>query len=1122
MVDTQTERNEWDQQDSSLRERFKHLNDEYKRISANLNNVKIFHAFISPATLKNFADKWKVKPQKNYCFQLTDQIKESQSTVENNEKQIPLLEKEVKKIRGNDVPFGQQIQPIREAMEKKQRQLIPKKDKQNEIQQQLDGVIDDIKSIEQKRYKAQDRKKELIDRIAQVETEIKEKVSMFVIEFEGKQKEFTVAEREKQEISQLCTELERQDQQLSKALSEAQIRATDMKQNFDRQRNRHGIIAALLDAQSKGHLSGIIGRIGDLGSIDGEFDIAASTAASAQLNHILVEKTSHAQKAVEYLKLGFCFPWHIVQRVLDYVHVNAKKIGSFDICNFGKQKEQLQNRLHAIETPEKAPRVFDLVKVQKPEYRYAFYYAFRDTLVAENMDQATRLAFQAGQRWRVVTKQGQLIEPVGTMSGGGNKPFSGLMSNKAVEEEEITINRVQELEKQVADLTNKCQDIRNRRRTEQNKLLQLEKDIDKMKLALRKMKMNLNSLVQSRTDLKEQLTLVTNETGELSNEDQEKLAQLQQDQEKIGNNLNKAQNDCQSLEAEIEQMEQQILDSGGSELRNQKNITDCLRSDLESKNCQITKMKVEIEKCRKKIVTNRKKQEEIEEELKKTKEEKEQIRSKRQELVERGLESLNRFKQKESEYKETEEHFKSLEEVVKTKEEKLTGLAKQVLAVKEKCKEYNAEEENTKARISKLSKEWEALAKRHENHKIEYLGEDTREENVAIDSGKGKQSNSAEPMEVDPETVKHPNDDSNTDTDTDNDVKMKDVSEVKEEKQEVEETVHPWSKSSLDTKEYLNPTYIYKLVYLSFEQLSQILREHTIEQIDEEMVELNQTTTNSKVNLSAIEAYRTKDEDYVRRLHDLQNYKEQRDAKRKEYENLKKERHVNREGVNNKLCNNIQHKIRHTMFMNGFQLITTKLKEMYRMLTCGGDAELELVDSIDPFSEGVSFSVRPPKKSWKNISNLSGGEKTLSSMALVFALHQYKPTPLYFMDEIDAALDFKNVSIVANYVKSRTKDAQFVVISLRNNMFELANQLVGIYKTHDCSKSITIDPKRFHLPFMNQNENGSNPLTQPPVATTQIVSTPRSGAQKSFTTPYAKLKCNILFFSFFLLIKLFD
>ncbi|KAJ2477771.1 Structural maintenance of chromosomes protein 4 [Coemansia sp. RSA 2320] len=144
-------------------------------------------------------------------------------------------------------------------------------------------------------------------------------------------------------------------------------------------------------------------------------------------------------------------------------------------------------------------------------------------------------------------------------------------------------------------------------------------------------------------------------------------------------------------------------------------------------------------------------------------------------------------------------------------------------------------------------------------------------------------------------------------------------------------------------------------------------------------------------------------------------------------------------------------------FMAGFSAISCHLKEMYHMITLGGCAELELVDSLDPFSEGIVFSVMPPKKSWKNIANLSGGEKTLSSLALVFALHVYKPTPLYVMDEIDAALDFRNVSIVANYIKERTRNAQFVIISLRNNMFELADRLVGIYKTDNRTKSIALD-----------------------------------------------------------------
>ena len=70
--------------------------------------------------------------------------------------------------------------------------------------------------------------------------------------------------------------------------------------------------------------------------------------------------------------------------------------------------------------------------------------------------------------------------------------------------------------------------------------------------------------------------------------------------------------------------------------------------------------------------------------------------------------------------------------------------------------------------------------------------------------------------------------------------------------------------------------------------------------------------------------------------------------------------------------------------MEGFNAISLKLKEMYQMITLGGDAELELVDSLDPFSEGVVFSVRPPKKSWKNIANLSGGEKVSFVFCLAF------------------------------------------------------------------------------------------------------------------------------------------
>ncbi|KAI9320697.1 P-loop containing nucleoside triphosphate hydrolase protein [Dichotomocladium elegans] len=244
-------------------------------------------------------------------------------------------------------------------------------------------------------------------------------------------------------------------------------------------------------------------------------------------------------------------------------------------------------------------------------------------------------------------------------------------------------------------------------------------------------------------------------------------------------------------------------------------------------------------------------------------------------------------------------------------------------------------------------------------------------------------------------------------------------------------------RSKLSLHNYKNePESKMQLEEFDEETLKRLLR--SLQATKAEIAELEASVQNAKPNLSVLEEYRRREEEYNERVKDLNEITRQRDEVKNEVERLRKQRLDE--------------------FMHGFNIISQKLKEMYQMITMGGNAELELVDSLDPFSEGIVFSVMPPKKSWKNISNLSGGEKTLSSLALVFALHHFKPTPLYVMDEIDAALDFRNVSIVANYIAERTKNAQFVIISLRNNMFELADRLVGIYKTNDCTKSIAINP----------------------------------------------------------------
>lgn len=158
-----------------------------------------------------------------------------------------------------------------------------------------------------------------------------------------------------------------------------------------------------------------------------------------------------------------------------------------------------------------------------------------------------------------------------------------------------------------------------------------------------------------------------------------------------------------------------------------------------------------------------------------------------------------------------------------------------------------------------------------------------------------------------------------------------------------------------------------------------------------------------------------------------------------------------------KLMNNLKTE-RYDMFVSGYKKINVYLKYFYQRITFGGNAELEFVDISDPF-EGINLSIMPPKKTWNKIGSLSGGEKTLASLSLVFALHKYNPSPFYVMDEIDAALDFKNVSLIAQLLKEIS--AQFIIISLRHNMFEMTEKLIGVFKTDDCSHILSFNREDF-------------------------------------------------------------
>jgi structural maintenance of chromosome 1 len=104
------------------------------------------------------------------------------------------------------------------------------------------------------------------------------------------------------------------------------------------------------------------------------------------------------------------------------------------------------------------------------------------------------------------------------------------------------------------------------------------------------------------------------------------------------------------------------------------------------------------------------------------------------------------------------------------------------------------------------------------------------------------------------------------------------------------------------------------------------------------------------------------------------------------------------------------------------------------------------------------------------MEHLSGGEKTMAALALLFAIHSYQPSPFFVLDEVDAALDNTNVARIANYIHDHAAPGmQFIVISLKTGLFQNSEALVGIYRdqVENSSKSLTLDVSFFplHMPF---------------------------------------------------------
>lgn len=644
-------------------------------------------------------------------------------------------------------------------------------------------------------------------------------------------------------------------------------------------------------------LDGVYGRLAKLGEIDRKYNAAMTAAAGNKLKYIVVDNMDIAQHCLEEVK--------------------KRRLGRVTFISLDKVT------VSEGEIPPGAERIVDKVRLSDEKFYPAFFYAVKNTLVADDIEEAKRLAFGGEERQRVVTLQGQSIETAGTMSGGGSRQKEGGMDLVSDREIEVLSTESKQCDNVVIEMRGEIEKARNR-------LGQIRNSDMFMKVT--KMEMDLESYNIRINDLNMTIEQLENENIEVNSE---RIAELSSMIEKIKPDLDLIGANMRMLSNEIKEIENTVLELVKNKTSAQEKIVKDMDITISDKKRSLAKSAAKIESAKKMEKNADNTIQECSGNIERNKTKLDDAKSKQAEL--------------EKSYGIQKQSKEKAEERVNECEEALQKFV-------EAATEYRRQRSEVAASVDSLRIKYEAAqnALKDLNRQFEYYSQKL-------------------------------------------------------------------AKSGINDEEFD--------------------KEKTEYDIEIEKEDIKQRVGKMDPNLSVLEEYAQKDAICKECLAIFKDAAEKRNEIAEELYAVKKQRL--------------------DMFLSGFDRIQTALKETYQRVALGGDAQIEIVDSLDPFGQGIIFSVRPPGKSWKPIINLSGGEKTLASLSLIFALHNFKPTPFYIMDEIDAALDFRNVSIIANFLKERTADAQFIVVTLRNNMFESADRLVGIFKVRDCTSTVSLEPSLF-------------------------------------------------------------
>ncbi|KAJ2944933.1 hypothetical protein O0L34_g1828 [Tuta absoluta] len=470
------------------------------------------------------------------------------------------------------------------------------------------------------------------------------------------------------EVHSKLQTLKTQEANVAKEARALRAQLEESRQAMSANRSRGRVLDALMREKTNGNIPGIFGRLGDLGGIDQKYDVAVSTCCGA-LDNIVVDTVETAQACVAHLK--------------------RHDIGRATFIALDKQDHLRQYIEQRGRYPENVPRLFDLVKVRDDRVRPAFYYALRDTLVAQDLDQASRIAYGA-TRYRVVTLKGDVIEIAGTMSGGGKSTMRGRMSSSVQQDTSEQDPRViQENERQLDTLEQRLTELRSEQVALEDQVVTLQRSTREGKTTLHKLNVELRSLTEQVPLLKNQIKQQQTRVSSCKVDPRQKAA-LEKALKTAQEKLDKAKHDAGEVEKEVHGVDAQISAVAGGRVKDLQKMVEDLSKKIDKVSTEITKLRVAINTSIRNAKKSKDKISQMETDLRET---------------ERALTNLtNQKKELTLETQRLQKEIEELDEQISEGSGEFTDLKKEIAALQKKENEIKSERLEANNAVEKSAK----------------------------------------------------------------------------------------------------------------------------------------------------------------------------------------------------------------------------------------------------------------------------------------------------------------------------------------------------------------------------------------------------------------------------------